>query len=149
MILADVNALVYAFRPRMPLHALARNALTAYRDRGELVVLADVAASFVRIVTDDRISRDRDTCGAALEFLDALTTDGRFLREARVSRWSVFRELGAEVDISGPLVPDALLAATSIDFGAPLVTADRDFLKFPGLRVHLMTTAGMVDHTVM
>lgn len=149
MILPDVNALVYAFRPQTSLHTLARDALTAYRDRGELVVLTDVAASFVRIVTDYRISRDRDTFGAALEFLDALTADGRFLREARISRWNVFRELGAKVDISGPLVPDALLAATSIDFGAALVTADRDFLSFPGLRVHLMTSVGIVDHAVM
>ena len=149
MILADVNALVYAFRPQTSLHTLARDALTAYRDRGELVVLTDVATSFVRIVTDDRISRDRDTFSAAMEFLDALTADARLLREARISRWNVFRELGAKVNISGPLVPDALLAATSIDFGAALVTADRDFLSFPGLRVHLMTSVGIVDHAVM
>jgi len=149
VILADVNALVYAFRPQTTLHTLARDALTAYRDRGELVVLTDVAASFVRIVTDDRISRDRDTFSAALEFLAALTADSRFLREARISRWNVFRELGARVDISGSLVPDALLAATSIDFDASLLTADRDFLRFPGLRVHVMTSEGLIDHTVM
>jgi len=149
VILPDVNALVYAFRPQTSLHTLARDALTAYRDRGELVVLTDVATSFVRIVTDDRISRDRDTFSAAMEFLDALTADARLLREARISRWNVFRELGARVNISGPLVPDALLAATSLDFGAALMTADRDFLRFPGLRVHLMTSVGIVDHTVM
>lgn len=149
MILPDVNALVYAFRPQTSLHTLARDALTAYRDRGELVVLTDVATSFVRIVTDDRISRDRDTFGAAMEFLDALTADARLLREARISRWNMFRELGARVNISGPLVPDALLAATSLDFRAALMTADRDFLRFPGLRVHLMTSVGIVDHTVM
>lgn len=144
-----MNALVYAFRPQTSLHTLARDALAAYRDRAELLVLTDVAASFVRIVTDYRISRDPDTFGEALEFLDALTADGRFLREARMRRWNVFRELGAKVNISGPLVPDALLAATSIDFGAALVTADRDFLGFPGLRVHLMTSAGIIDHAVM
>lgn len=149
MILADVNALVYAFRPQTPLHALARSAMTAYRDRGELVVLTDVAASFVRIVTHDRINRAPDSFGGAMEFIHALTADSRFLREARISRWNVFRELGDRIDISGPLVPDALLAATGIDFGASLLTADRDFLRFPGLRVHLMTSAGIIDHTVV
>lgn len=60
----------------------------------------------------------------------------------------MFRTFIEQLDSSGPLVRDALLAATSADFGAAVLTADRDFLRFPGLRVHLMTSVGTVDHTV-
>jgi predicted nucleic acid-binding protein len=78
-----------------------------------------------------------------------LTADGWLLREGRVSRWKVFQELHERIEIRGPLVPDALLAATSIDFGAALLTADRDFLSFPSLRVHLITSVRIVDHTIL
>ena len=148
MIVADVNALVYAFRPETPLHQLARGALTECRDTGTLIVLPDVAASFIRIVTDKRLSASPDKTDDALEFIDVLTGNGRFLREARASRWMSFQHLIELSDISGPLVPDALIAATGLDFGASVLTADRDFLRFPGLRVQLMTPIGVVDHTV-
>ena len=70
MILADVNALIYAFWPRTPLHTLARDVLTAYRERGELIVLTEVAASFMRIVTDARVSVEPDSPEAAISFVD-------------------------------------------------------------------------------
>jgi len=149
LILADVNALTYAFQPRTPLHTLAHDVLTAYRERGELIVLTEVAASFMSIVTDVRVSVEPDSPEAAIAFVQALTADGRLLREGRVSRWQVFQELHERIEIGGPLVPDALLAATSIDFGAALLTADPDFLSFPGLRVHLITSVGIVDHTIL
>jgi toxin-antitoxin system PIN domain toxin len=148
LILADVNALVYAFRAGTTFHQLARESLTTYRGRGELVVLTDVASSFIRIVTDPRMSVEPDTARSAIAFIDALTVNGRFLREPRVSRWSEFVRLGDSGDIRGPLIPDALLAATCLDWGAAIVTADRDFLTFPGVRVHLLTSIGIIDHTV-
>jgi toxin-antitoxin system PIN domain toxin len=148
LILTDVNALVYAFRPQTSFHQLARDAITAFRDRGDLIVLTDIATSFIRIVTDKRLNLEADEPGAAITFIDALTADTRFLREPRISRWRTYRELNERVDVRGSLVPDALLAATSLDFGAAVLTADRDFLRFPGVRVHLMTSIGIIDHTV-
>jgi len=148
LIVADVNALVYAFRPETPLHQLARGALTECRDTGTLIVLPDVAASFLRVVTDKRLSTSPDKTDDALSFIDVLTGNGRLLREARASRWTSFRHLIELTGVSGSLVPDALLAATGLDFDASILTADRDFLKFPGLRVELMTPLGIVDHTV-
>ena len=148
MIVADVNALVHAFRPETTFHKLASSALTAFRDQGSLIVLPDIAASFVRIVTDKRLSSTPDEPQAAFEFIDVLSARGHLLREARVTRWQSLQSLSERVEIRGPLVPDALLAATSLDFGAGVLTADRDFLRFPGVRVHLMTSVGIVDHTV-
>jgi len=148
LILADVNALIYAFRPETSIHELARGALTECRDKGTLIVLPDVAASFLRIVTDKRLSTSPDKIDDALAFIEALTGNGRFLREARASRWMALRHLVELIDVSGALVPDALIAATGLDFDACVLTADRDFVRFPGLRVQLMTPIGIVDHTV-
>ncbi len=36
--------------------------------------------------------------------------------------------------VRGNLVPDAYLAALAIEIGAELISADRDFTRFPGLR---------------
>ena len=149
MIVADINALVYAFRVGAKFHELARESLTTFRGRGELVVLTDVASSFIRIVTDSRIATEPDTPPAAMAFVDSLTVDGRFMREPRVSRWQEFKQLSKSMDIRGSLVPDALLATTCLDWNAVFLTADRDFLRFPGLRVHLLTSIGIVDHTVV
>ena len=93
LIVADVNTLVYAFREGTRFHELARESLTVFRDRSELVVLTDVASSFIRIVTDSRITAEPDTPQAAMAFVHSLTVDGRFMREPRVSRWQEFEQL--------------------------------------------------------
>ncbi|MEN8376929.1 MAG: PIN domain-containing protein, partial [Gemmatimonadota bacterium] len=49
--------------------------------------------------------------------------------------WSIFRDLCEAVDARGNLVPDAYLAALAIENGAEWITTDRDFTRFPGLRM--------------
>ena len=46
-----------------------------------------------------------------------------------------FWRLCREADARGNLVPDAYLAALAIESGSELVTADRDFRRFSGLRL--------------
>ena len=45
-----------------------------------------------------------------------------------------FLRLCVEVNAKGDLVADAYLAAIAIELDAPLVTTNRDFARFPGLR---------------
>lgn len=47
----------------------------------------------------------------------------------------IFRRLCRSSDIKGNLVPDAFLAALAIESGSEWATADRDYHRFPGLRV--------------
>jgi toxin-antitoxin system PIN domain toxin len=148
VIVTDVNPLIYAFRSDSPFHELARGSLSGARQTGALVVLPEVAAAFIRIVTDARVMPQADEPRAAMQFIDAVSADGRFMKEPRIRRWSIFRELIEGGRFVGRLVPDALLVATCVDYGASILTADRDFLNFPGLLVHLMTPAGIVDHVV-
>jgi len=148
VIITDVNPLIYAFRADTQFHELSRSVLDQLRNTGSLVVLPDVAAAFVRIVTDPRLTTHPDSPRDALDFIEAVTVDGRLMHEARASRWPIFRNIVRRGDVRAGLVPDAMLAAICQDFGASILTADRDFLHFPGLRVQLITPAGLVDHTV-
>jgi hypothetical protein len=49
--------------------------------------------------------------------------------------WSILRALLGPAQVYGPLVMDAAVAALAIEHGATLCTTDRDFSRFPGLRV--------------
>jgi len=49
--------------------------------------------------------------------------------------WVILRELLEDSQCQGPLVTDALLAALAMETGAELSTNDRDFSRFPKLRV--------------
>ena len=48
-----------------------------------------------------------------------------------MKRWSSFERCG---EATGDLVPDAVLAALAVEHGGEVVTFDRDFARFPGLR---------------
>jgi predicted nucleic acid-binding protein len=43
-------------------------------------------------------------------------------------------DLCGKAEACGDLVPDAYLSALAIEHGREVVTADRDFGRFPGLR---------------
>lgn len=49
--------------------------------------------------------------------------------------WELFESLCRRVRARGNLVPDAYLAALAIEHGATWATTDRDYARFPGLRV--------------
>jgi len=72
---------------------------------------------------------------SALAFAEALRGQPNALPLAPGPRhWGVFERLCRDAGVRGNLVPDAYLAALAIEHGAELVTADRDFERFPGLR---------------
>lgn len=49
--------------------------------------------------------------------------------------WPILRELLPSSRARGPLIMDAHIAALAIEHGATLCTNDRDFLRFPGLKL--------------
>ena len=50
--------------------------------------------------------------------------------------WPVLKQMLMEGQARGPLVSDAELAALTIEYGGTLQTTDRDFARFPGLRLN-------------
>jgi len=137
MQLVDTNILIYASRRDSEQHEEYRDWVQAMIDGPEPYAVSDFALTgMVRVVTDRRIFKDTATpFGEALEFATALREQphanvvnpgGRF--------WSIFTGLCGQVGASGKLVPDVLLAALALEHGCEVVSADRDFGKFPGLR---------------
>jgi toxin-antitoxin system PIN domain toxin len=136
MLVADVNVLVDAHRLEAPRHAGIRDWLHATRSGDELLVIAGVVASaFVRIVTNRRIFREPAPIEVALAFIEGLTTSPAVRRiEPGPRHWQWFSELCRTGGATGDLVPDAWLAAIALENRATLVTSDRGFGRYPGLR---------------
>ena len=48
--------------------------------------------------------------------------------------WDLVLDLCRSAEARGNLVADAYLAALALETGSELITTDRDFARFPGLR---------------
>ena len=132
----DVNVLVGAFREDTVDHSRFRAAF-------DVDVLGGMAwgysplmlAGFIRIVTNSRVFNTPNTTAEATRFADSLVGQPNSIEVLPgVRHWSIFRELCLATNATGNLVPDAYHAALAIEAGADLVTADRDFAQFDGLR---------------
>jgi uncharacterized protein len=134
--LADVNVLVAAHRPDASEHVGARRWLEAALEAVEpFGVVEQVLASFVRLVTNRRIFTSPTSPAGALVFCEQLRDAPSAMIVASGQRhWQVFAGLCREGNVKGNLVPDAYLAALAIEHGGTLVTYDRGFARFPGLR---------------
>ena len=144
MILWDVNILVYAFRHDSPYHRQSRQLIADTRGRGEpFLTSALVAASFVRLVTNDRIFSMPSASDEAWRFLGFLEADS-LARFAAVDSqvYSIFRHLCLTTNARGNRVPDALLAALAIRNGTRFVTGDRGFDVFAGLDLEVIDLVG-------
>lgn len=136
MILPDVNVLVYAHRADAPDHDSYRRWLTELIGAEEPFGLGDLVLSgFIRVTTHPRIFRTPTPLDEALGFAQALRSASNAVPVAPGERhWSTFVRLCEDGAARGNLVPDAFLAALAIEAGCELITTDRDFARFPGLR---------------
>lgn len=136
MIVPDVNVLVYAHRSDSIGHEPARSLLETELQAGRPLGLADaVLTGFLRIVTHPRIPRTPTPLADALAVVDALlAAPAASLLRPRADHWPLLETLCREADARGNLIPDAHLAALAISWRAQLVSADRSFSRFPGLR---------------
>jgi uncharacterized protein len=134
--LPDVNVLIYAFNVGADRHADYRrwlgemvNSPTAY-GISELVL-----SSVVRIVTQARFFAVPATTAEALAFVEPL----RLAPQCRIVQpgarhWGIFVDLCRRAAVRGAMITDAYLAALAIEHGCELITTDRDFARFPGLK---------------
>ncbi len=135
MLLPDVNVLLAGFRADHDHHRRARRFLTDARSGDEVLGLGDfVLASVVRLATNTRVFVRPDTPAAVLDYVDALLEPPGELVRAGTTQWSRFSELCRRLDLRGNHVPDAYVAALALEHGAELVTLDRGFARYPGLR---------------
>ena len=136
MILPDVNVLVYAARDDGPDCARYRAWLEEALGGPEPVAVASpVVAGFLRVVTNPRVFAHPSSLPEALAFIDAVSAAPAAVSPVLSARLNallagVCRAAGA----TGDRVPDAYLAAIALDLDAELVTADRGFARYAGLR---------------
>jgi uncharacterized protein len=136
MLTLDVNVLVDAFREDSPHHALVGAWLRQAVREPEPVVLFEVALSgFVRVVTHTRVFDPPTPIALALAFAEAMLAQPSCVVVRPGPRhWGLFVRLCRSSDARGNLVADAYLAALAMEAGCTLVTSDRDFARFAGLR---------------
>jgi len=137
MILIDANILLYAYDADAPQHAACRNWLEGIFDRHEAVGFSwSTILSFLRLSTDSRVYRvPRNPKEAGDIVNNWLDQPAAYLLQPGEEHWAILSRLIREGQARGPLITDAHLAALAIEHGAALCTNDRDFTRFPGLRL--------------
>lgn len=137
MLLLDVNICLYAYRPGQSEAARAVSQWLAPRLAGHerIGVSEPVLASVIRIATHPRIYETPSTPRDVLRFAESLLgAPATQLVRVGADHWPLFTQLVAEHRLRGNDVPDASLAAHCLELGASLVTLDRGFSRFAGLR---------------
>ena len=137
MMLVDTNVMVYAHRRDAERHPEYRDWMRAMINGPEPYAVADFAVlGMVRVVTDRRFYREvASTITDALAFSDEIRNQPHaHVISPGPKFWSIFSNLCRQTDAGGKLIPDAYLAALALEHGCEVVTTDKDFRRFPGLR---------------
>lgn len=137
MILLDANVLLYAYDRSSPHHQPASNWLENTLSGAEHVGLAWMTLlAFVRVSTSRRVLEQPLSISEAEAIVSAwLQRPMVTLLNPGERHWEILRDVMMKGQAQGPLIMDAHLAALAIEHGATLASADRDFARFPGLKL--------------
>jgi len=138
VILPDLNILLYAMDSTSPRHRVAREWLeTAINDSGEEVGIPWVVhLGFLRLTTNPRVFPQPLSVEDSLAWLDHLHSAPSVVPlNPGKGHGGILRHLLLVSGTGGNLTTDAHLAALALENDALLVTGDRDFGRFPGLRL--------------
>lgn len=137
MKLIDVNVLVAMFLADHVHHDSAADWWQDALEAGEPVTVPDMVwVGFVRLVTNSRVVTTPATFEQAWAFTEAVAAQPTYLTfSSDPAVLAGFAQLGGEASARGDLVTDAYIAACAKAYAATVVTFDRDFRKFDGLRV--------------
>jgi len=137
VILLDANLLLYAFDGTNRHHEAARVWLErTLSDEPDVRLGVVTVLAFVRIATDPRVfEQPLDPAVAIGIVADILARPNVSLASPGDRHWRLLADVATAGQARGPLLMDAHLAALALEHGAALATTDRDFRRFPGLRV--------------
>jgi toxin-antitoxin system PIN domain toxin len=138
MIAVDSNLLVYAHREDSPWHNAAYSCLAALAEgRQAWAIPWPCLHEFLAIVTHTRIYDPPTPMDKAIDQVEALLgSPSLVLLAESEDHWERLSSLLRTGRVSGPKVHDARVAAICLQQGAAeLWTIDRDFSRFPGLKV--------------
>jgi toxin-antitoxin system PIN domain toxin len=138
VIAVDTNVLVAAHRRDADRHAEAARTVKSLAQGGTRWSIPWACLhEFLAVVTHPRIFEPPSTTTQALDQIAAwLDSPSLELLPERFDHWEHLRALVEEGDVRGGRVHDARVAAVCLSHGVTtLLTADRDFGRFPRLRV--------------
>ncbi len=138
MIALDTNLLVYAHRRDHELHARAADAVRGVAEgSGAWAIPWPCVHEFVAVATHPRVFDPPSSLNEAIAQLEVwVASPTLVLLAERSDHWPHLRALLEAGDVRGGHVHDARVAALCVAHGVTeLWTADRDFGRFPQLRV--------------
>ena len=138
MIAVDTNILVYAHREELPFHAVADRCITSLAEGAAAWAIPwPCIHEFLSTVTRPRLFDPPTPLTVALDHIDYLLQSPTLvLLTESDQHWQQLRAMMISGQVTGPRVPDARIAALCQQHGIrELWSADRDFSRFPELRV--------------
>ena len=141
MIAVDTNVLIYAHRGETAWHEAARAQLVALAEgpaRWGLPVFC--VAEFMRVVTHGRVFNPPSSVSQAAAFVENLVAAPNCeLVRPGTQFLDLLMKTARQSDARGNLMFDAQIAALCQEYGIDTVlTNDRDFGRFDGLRVQTL-----------
>ena len=137
MIAVDTNILVYAHPSDSPPSAAAAAVLAQLVGTpGPWAVAWTCVHEFLAVVTPARVFPVPTPLPRALEQVVAWRDSGAVLLAEAAGHWDRLAGLLVASEVTGPKIHDARIAALCLDHGIDeLWSSDRDFSRFPALRV--------------
>ena len=139
MVVVDANVLIYAVDQTSAHHDRSRSWLDATLAGTEAVGLAWIALlAFIRIGTNASIFPTPMTTDEATAQVETwLAAPAAVIAQPTPRHASLLRGLLRATGTAGNLTTDAHLAVLALELGADVVSYDRDFARFPGVRHRL------------
>jgi uncharacterized protein len=138
VIAVDTNVLLSAHRRAAPGHALAAAALGALSaERAQWAIPWPCIHEFLAVATHPRVFDPPSTLAEACDQVAAwVESPNLVLLGESPGHWERLRALLQAGTVTGPRVHDGRIAAICLAHGVrELLTADRDFGRFPALKV--------------
>jgi toxin-antitoxin system PIN domain toxin len=128
----DANVLLYAVDRSSVHHGAAVEWLeSALNGVTRVGFPVQTLSAFTRIATHPRIMRNPLSSERAAEVVQAWLEPGvSWVPTTGAAAWVIAESLVRRHGVTGNLVPDAVLAASAIEHGVSVVSADSDFARF-------------------